>query len=111
MSPAEDDARLPIGIDTDREVKAASSSDQESSIPPPAGEKPGAVQRVKDTVTAARGRVEETRQNLEAQRPHNASVDIAFCTYERDRDRGARLLAGALAYQFFFWLLPFVLVL
>jgi membrane protein len=111
MSPAEDDAPQPIEIDTDREVEVASSSDHESSIPPQSGEKPGAVQRVKDAVAGARVRVETTHSNLEAQRPHNASIDIAFCTYERDRDRGARLLAGALAYQFFFWLLPFVLVL
>ena len=39
------------------------------------------------------------------------SVDIAFTTFERDFERGGGLIAGALAYRFFFWLLPFVLVL
>ena len=38
-------------------------------------------------------------------------MDIAFTTVERDLDRGGGLIAGALAYRFFFWILPFVLVL
>ncbi len=66
---------------------------------------------MKGTVVAARQRVETTRQTLEAQRPTQPVVDVAFCTIERDIQRGGGLMAGALAYRFFFWLLPFCLVL
>jgi uncharacterized BrkB/YihY/UPF0761 family membrane protein len=37
-------------------------------------------------------------------------VDATLSTYERDRDRAGFLLAGALAYRLFLWLLPFTLV-
>lgn len=39
------------------------------------------------------------------------SVDATLSAYERDRDRAGFLLAGALAYRLFLWLLPFTLVL
>jgi uncharacterized BrkB/YihY/UPF0761 family membrane protein len=76
---------------------------------PDAG-KPSSIARVKGAVVAARQRAETTRENLEAQRPQRPVVDIAFCTIERDIARGGGLMAGALAYRFFFWLLPFVYV-
>jgi len=38
------------------------------------------------------------------------SVDATLSAYERDRDRAGFLLAGALAYRLFLWLLPFTLV-
>jgi len=37
-------------------------------------------------------------------------VDATLSAYERDRDRAGFLLAGALAYRLFLWLLPFTLV-
>jgi uncharacterized BrkB/YihY/UPF0761 family membrane protein len=44
-------------------------------------------------------------------RPNNRAVDTALSTYEHDVSHGGGLLAGALAYRFFFWTLPFALVL
>ena len=38
------------------------------------------------------------------------SVDATLSAYERDRDRAGFLLAGALAYRLFLWLLPFTLL-
>jgi uncharacterized BrkB/YihY/UPF0761 family membrane protein len=38
------------------------------------------------------------------------NVDATLSAYERDRDRAGFLLAGALAYRLFLWLLPFTLV-
>ncbi len=73
--------------------------------------RPSTVARAKETYASARTRVEETLDTLEKQRPERPWVDLAFRVYERDRDRGGGLLAGALSYRFFFWLLPFVLVL
>ncbi len=79
----------------------------------PAGEPqpPGLSQRIKTTVATAREKADGTFKRVEASRPNHASVDIAFNTYERDAERGGGLIAGALAYRFFFWVLPFVLVL
>jgi uncharacterized BrkB/YihY/UPF0761 family membrane protein len=45
---------------------------------------------------------------LERARPEVTAVDVGLSTYERDRDAGGGLLAGALAYRFFFMLLPLV---
>ncbi len=72
---------------------------------------PGVTQRIKTTVATAREKADDTFKRVEASRPDHPSVDIAFTTVERDFDRGGGLIAGALAYRFFFWLLPFVLVL
>jgi membrane protein len=73
--------------------------------------KPSSIARVKGAVVAAKQRAETTRENLEARRPEQPVLDITFCTIERDVARGGGLMAGALAYRFFFWLLPFALVL
>jgi uncharacterized BrkB/YihY/UPF0761 family membrane protein len=91
---------------TSRSIVASPSTDGGDRA-----EQPDTVKRVSDTVTAARDRLGTTLESLEERRPFRPDIDVTFSTYERDRDRGARLLAGALAYQFFFWLLPFVLVL
>ncbi len=74
-------------------------------------EAPGLTQRLKTTVATAREKADDTRKRVEASRPDHPSVDIAFTTFERDTERGGGLIAGALAYRFFFWVLPFVLVL
>jgi uncharacterized BrkB/YihY/UPF0761 family membrane protein len=47
----------------------------------------------------------------EAKRAESPFVAWLYDVFERDRDCGGGLLAGALAYRFFIWLLPFVLVL
>ena len=60
---------------------------------------------------AAVGAVRGHAERLVANRSENPIVDIGLSTLERDQARGAPLLAGALAYRLFFWLLPFTLVL
>lgn len=70
----------------------------------------GRVERVKAIAAAARQRVETTRATIDSRRPHNAVIDVALSTVERDAERGGGLIAGALAYRIFFWMLPFVLV-
>lgn len=72
---------------------------------------PGLSQRIKTTVATAKDKAEVARQRVEAARPDHPSVDVAFNAFERDVERGGGLIAGALAYRFFFWVLPFVLVL
>lgn len=78
---------------------------------PATGGRPRTAKKLPASVEGARQRLDVTRQRLESQRPRRPHLDLAFRTVERDITRGGGLLAGALAYRFFFWLLPFVLVL
>jgi uncharacterized BrkB/YihY/UPF0761 family membrane protein len=65
---------------------------------------------MKARAEAARARAETVRQQVEGRRDKSRSVDIAFTAYEHDRDAGGSLLAGALAYRMFLWILPVALV-
>jgi uncharacterized BrkB/YihY/UPF0761 family membrane protein len=46
-----------------------------------------------------------------AERERHNSVDVLFTAADRDIEIGGGILAGALAYRLFIWLLPFALVL
>jgi membrane protein len=50
-------------------------------------------------------------ERAEAERSNHGSLDAAFDVAERDSEVGAGIIAGALAYRLFIWLLPFGLVL
>ena len=63
------------------------------------------------------GRTEELRtrarlyaRRAEALRARHVSVDAAYLVADRDSEIGGGLMAGALAYRIFIWLLPFALV-
>jgi uncharacterized BrkB/YihY/UPF0761 family membrane protein len=66
--------------------------------------------RVKGLVSTARRRLDAAWAAVEERRPRVRSVDATLSAYERDRDRAGFLLAGALAYRLFLWLLPFTLL-
>ena len=51
-----------------------------------------------------RARILQAR--IEASRARHAYVDVGFDLVERDSSIGGALLAGALAYRLFVWLLP-----
>jgi uncharacterized BrkB/YihY/UPF0761 family membrane protein len=70
----------------------------------------GGKDRVKRFVSRTRLRADAARAAVEDRRPRVRSVDATLSAYERDRDRAGFLLAGALAYRLFLWLLPFTLV-
>ena len=61
-----------------------------------------------------RVRVADTQRRAvalgEVQREKHASVDAAFEMVNRDGDIGGGIIAGALAYRLFIWLLPLALV-
>ena len=61
-----------------------------------------------------RARVEARAQLLseraQAERGRHESVDVVFQVVDRDSDAGGGIIAGALAYRFFIWLLPLALV-
>ena len=50
-------------------------------------------------------------ERAEQERRRHGSVDAAFEMADRDADVGGGIIAGALAYRLFIWLLPFALVL
>jgi uncharacterized BrkB/YihY/UPF0761 family membrane protein len=50
------------------------------------------------------------QQRAEAMRAGHGSVDAVYVMADRDSEIGGGLLAGALAYRMFIWLLPFALV-
>jgi membrane protein len=55
---------------------------------------------------AAAERVRVLREQIEGARERHASVDIGLSAIERDSEIGGGLLAGALAYRLFVFLLP-----
>jgi uncharacterized BrkB/YihY/UPF0761 family membrane protein len=68
------------------------------------------MQLVKAWTATARTRAVAVRQHAEGRRDHNRGIDVAFTTYELDRQGGGSLLSAALAFRLFLWLLPVCLV-
>jgi len=70
---------------------------------PPAGDRPSVISRTRDRATRA-------WETVLAARPRIPALDAAFDVGERDRDVAGGLLAGAVAFRLFLWLVPFALV-
>jgi uncharacterized BrkB/YihY/UPF0761 family membrane protein len=62
-------------------------------------------------VLAAAERVRILREQIDEARARHPSVDIGLAAVERDSEIGGGLLAGALAYRLFVFLLPFAVFL
>jgi uncharacterized BrkB/YihY/UPF0761 family membrane protein len=60
---------------------------------------------------ALQARADQVAKQAEAAREDHATLDVAFEAAARDVEVGGGIIAGALAYRFFIWLLPFALVL
>ena len=65
---------------------------------------------VEARVVSARARARRLAERAQDERGHHASVDVAFEMADRDADAGGEIIAGALAYRLFIWLLPLSLV-
>ena len=50
-------------------------------------------------------------EKTQAERERHSAVDVTLTGIERDSDVGGGIMAGALAYRLFIWMLPFALVL
>jgi len=57
-----------------------------------------------------RRRAERTRAEIEARRAESASIDTAFEAVERDAQTGGGVLAAAVAFRLFMFLVPYALV-
>jgi uncharacterized BrkB/YihY/UPF0761 family membrane protein len=61
-------------------------------------------------IAAADARAERVRARAQDERQRHGSVDAAFEMVDRDGEVGGGIIAGALAYRLFIWLLPLTLV-
>ncbi len=61
-------------------------------------------------IAASKDRTARLKARAEVERKRHRSVDVIFEAADRDGEIGGGLIAGALAYRFFIWLLPFALV-
>jgi uncharacterized BrkB/YihY/UPF0761 family membrane protein len=86
-----------------------------SKVPDKPPETPRVEIEVKPTIPGRFARWLERarllRARIEAARANHASIDLGFDVVERDSSVGGALLAGALAYRFFVFLLPTTLLL
>ena len=68
------------------------------------------TQRARAQADQLKRRADATMQGLEARRPANRWIDAAFSTFERDVTSGGGVLAAALAFRLFIFMVPFVFV-
>jgi len=80
--------------------------------PPPADapKGPSRTARARAQADHLKTRADETVKQLESKRPSSRSVDAVFATMERDVTSGGGVLAAALAFRIFIFLVPFVFV-
>jgi uncharacterized BrkB/YihY/UPF0761 family membrane protein len=83
-------------------------SETDPLAPSPA---PSAFERAKLRKAALQARAQEVAERAEAARADHRTLDAMFEAVGRDVEVGGGIIAGALAYRFFIWLLPFGLVL
>ena len=69
-----------------------------------------ALARGRQRAAAAQARAQQLAERAQAERTHHRSLDAAFEIVDRDAEVGGGIIAGALAYRLFIWLLPFALV-
>ena len=70
------------------------------------------VESEHETTRAARARASAERlaRRMQEERPRHRSLDAVLEMAERDGDVGGGIIAGALAYRMFIWLLPVALI-
>jgi uncharacterized BrkB/YihY/UPF0761 family membrane protein len=83
---------------------SASAPGGSAGVPAPARES------VRERVAHLRERAERTRAGIEARRADSASIDTAFEAVERDTQSGGGVLAAAVAFRLFMFLVPYAFV-
>jgi uncharacterized BrkB/YihY/UPF0761 family membrane protein len=64
--------------------------------------------RLKARQAAVTNRIERTREQLEEKRPSSRVLDTALSAFERDVAAGGGVLAGAVAFRVFLFMIPYV---
>ena len=72
---------------------------------------PSRLERARLRAEALNARGKLLAERAQAERANHDSLDAMFELVDRDIEVGGGIIAGALAYRFFIWLLPFALVL
>ena len=91
--------------------KGTEAGDGASRPPPAGGDDPSSTrERIAAVKAAGQERMEDAQRWAEEQRARSPLVARGFDIAERDRRRLGGLLAGALAYRLFLWLLPAALL-
>jgi uncharacterized BrkB/YihY/UPF0761 family membrane protein len=68
------------------------------------------ISRSRTWIAAADARAERVRARAQDERQRHGSVDVVYEMADRDGEVGGGIIAGALAYRLFIWLLPLTLV-
>jgi len=71
---------------------------------------PGKAARARRYAAAIQARGEQIKARANEERTRHGSVDAVFEIVDRDSEVGGGIIAGALAYRFFIWILPLALV-
>jgi uncharacterized BrkB/YihY/UPF0761 family membrane protein len=90
------------GPEPPREMPVAESNELEDAITR------SRMERLKLEQQRVIGRVERARERLESKRPTSRIIDTALGAFERDVAAGGGVLAGALAFRIFLFMIPYV---
>ena len=91
-------------------MRHARAEPRAAGFPAGDGLEPAEGARLRVLSARAKAAVREARRRAEARRESVPLVGAAFDVVERDSGIGGGILAGALAYRLFFFLLPLGLV-
>ena len=101
------------GLRASRTPTRTSATTKRSSAAVGSGRLDGADRPLKRTRARAaemRARAQRVAERAETERGRHESVDAVFEMVDRDGEVGGGIMAGALAYRLFIWLLPLALV-
>jgi uncharacterized BrkB/YihY/UPF0761 family membrane protein len=77
-----------------------------ATIGQPAPE-PSRLAKLRTSVAVARAKGNDMLDQLEAARPRHRTIDVAFVSVERDATAGGPVLAAAVAFRIFLFLVPY----
>jgi uncharacterized BrkB/YihY/UPF0761 family membrane protein len=90
---------------TTQDVEPAEREPAQEAVAPPSRR-----ERTRQWAAEIRADAERLAARAQAERGRHRSVDAVFEMADRDGEVGGGIIAGALAYRLFIWLLPFALV-
>jgi uncharacterized BrkB/YihY/UPF0761 family membrane protein len=90
---------------TTQDVEPAEREPAQQAVAPPSRR-----ERTRQWAAVIRADAERLAERAQAERGRHRSVDAVFEMADRDGEVGGGIIAGALAYRLFIWLLPLALV-
>jgi hypothetical protein len=90
---------------TTQDVKPAKPEPAQDNVAPVSRR-----ERTRQWAAERRANAERLAERAQAERGRHRSVDAVFEMADRDSEVGGGIIAGALAYRLFIWLLPLALV-